>query len=58
MTDEQLAAAIRESVARLNDILTEAARTGLSVTVRITSHQTYLPGVEQLVVEPRIFKQL
>jgi len=58
MNDEQLAQSVRDAVTRLNETLTEAARAGLSVTLRTTAHQTATAGVEQLVVEPRIVKQL
>ncbi|MBP2297497.1 hypothetical protein [Azospirillum picis] len=57
MTDTELAHSVREAVERLNLALAEAARHNLAVTLRTTSHQT-TGGVEQVVVEPQIFKQL
>nr|WP_222529023.1 hypothetical protein [Azospirillum sp. 412522] len=57
MTDEDLAQTVRDAVERLNAALAEAARHNLAVTLRTTAHQT-TGGVEQIVVEPRIFKQL
>ncbi|WP_173380531.1 hypothetical protein [Azospirillum sp. B510] len=57
MTDAELARSVRDAVERLNSALAEAARHNLAVTLRTTSHQTG-GGVEQVVVEPRIFKQL
>jgi hypothetical protein len=58
MNDEQLARSIRDAVSRLNEILAETARAGLSVTLRTTSHQTTTTGVEQLVVDVKIHKLL
>ena len=57
MTDEELAKLVRDSVARLNEVLAKAARNNLAVTLRTTSHQS-THGVEQIVVEAQIFKQL
>jgi hypothetical protein len=57
MTDAELAQSVRNAVDTLNAALAEAARHNLAVTLRTTSHQT-TGGVEQIVVEPRIFKQL
>lgn len=57
MKDEELAKQVRDAVAALNEVLAEAARHSLAVTVRTTAHQT-TNGVEQVVVESRIFKQL
>ncbi|CAO3439866.1 hypothetical protein [Azospirillum endophyticum] len=57
MTDAELAQSVRDAVERLNAALAEAARHNLAVTLRSTAHQT-TGGVEQIVVEPRIFKQL
>lgn len=57
MTDAELAQSIRDAVERLNAALAEAARHNLAVTLRTTAHQT-TGGVEQIVVEPRILKQL
>ncbi|MBK1838174.1 hypothetical protein JHL17_12190 [Azospirillum sp. YIM B02556] len=57
MTDTELAQSVRDAVDRLNAALAEAARHNLAVTLRSTAHQT-TGGVEQIVVEPRIFKQL
>ncbi len=57
MTDEALAQAVREAVDTLNERLALAARHSLAVTLRTTAHQT-TSGVEQVVVEPRIYKQL
>ena len=58
MHDEQLAHAVRNAISQLNDTLADAARAGLSVTVRTTAHQTAIAGIEQLVVDARILKQL
>ncbi len=58
MTDEYVAKTVRDAVARLNEALAEAARAGLSVTLRSTSHQTTTVGVEQLAVDVRIHKLL
>ena len=57
MKDEQVAQQVRDAVAKLNEALTQAARQSLAVNLRTTSHQT-THGVEQVVVEARIFKQL
>ncbi|CAO3361852.1 hypothetical protein [Azospirillum sp. A29] len=57
MSDAEIAQTVREAVERLNAALAEAARHNLAVTLRTTAHQT-TGGVEQVVVEPRIFKQL
>lgn len=57
MKDEQLAQQVRDTVAKLNEVLAEAARQSLAVNLRTTSHQS-THGVEQVVVEARIFKQL
>ena len=57
MTDEELAKAVRDAVGKLNEALAEAARHSLAVTLRTTAHQT-TSGVEQVVAEARIFKQL
>ncbi|WP_199902305.1 hypothetical protein [Azospirillum sp. B506] len=57
MTDAELAQTVRDAVDRLNAALAEAAQHNLSVTLRTTAHQT-AGGVEQVVVEPRILKQL
>lgn len=57
MTDAELAQSVRTAVEKLNAALAEAARQNLAVTLRTTSHQT-TGGVEQVVVETRIFKQL
>ncbi|WP_169732778.1 hypothetical protein [Azospirillum halopraeferens] len=57
MTDEELARAVREAVANLNGTLALAARQSLAVHLRTTSHQT-AHGVEQIVVEAKILKQL
>lgn len=57
MTDAELAQTVRDAVERLNAALAEAARHNLAVTLRTTAHQT-TGGVEQVVVEPRIFKLL
>lgn len=57
MSDAEIAQSVREAVERLNAALAEAARHNLAVTLRTTAHQT-TGGVEQVVVEPRIFKQL
>ncbi|WP_199229644.1 hypothetical protein [Azospirillum sp. TSO22-1] len=57
MNDDELAKQVRDAVATLNEVLTRAARHSLAVTLRTTSHQT-TNGVEQVVVEARIFKQL
>ena len=58
MTDEQLAAAVRDAIVRLNTSLADAARAGLAVTLHSTSHQTSHTGYEQVVVEAEIFKRL
>lgn len=57
MTDAELAQAVRDAVERLNVALLDAARNNLAVTLRTTVHQT-TGGVEQVVVESRILKQL
>ncbi|CBS90827.1 hypothetical protein [Azospirillum lipoferum] len=57
MTDAELAQSVRTAVEKLNSALAEAARQNLAVTLRTTAHQT-TGGVEQVVVETRIFKQL
>ena len=57
MKDQDVAQRVRDAVAALNEALTEAARNSLAVNLRTTSHQT-THGVEQVVVEARIFKQL
>lgn len=57
MTDEQIAKAVRDAIASLNQALAEAARHNVAVTLRTTAHQT-ATGAEQVVVEPRIFKLL
>ncbi|WP_431860355.1 hypothetical protein [Azospirillum sp.] len=57
MNDEDLAKQVRDAVATLNEVLTQAARHSLAVTLRTTAHQT-TNGVEQVVVEARILKQL
>lgn len=57
MKDEQLAREVREAVAKLNEVLARAAQQNLAVTLRTTAHQT-TGGVEQVVVETKIFKQL
>ncbi|MFP5511987.1 MAG: hypothetical protein ACLGJC_02730 [Alphaproteobacteria bacterium] len=57
MTDDELAQSVRDAVDNLNAALAEAARQNLAVTLRTTAHQT-TGGVEQVVVETRIFKQL
>ncbi len=57
MTDADLAKAVRDAVAALNEALAQAARHNLAVTLRTTAHQT-TGGVEQVVVESRIFKML
>ncbi|MBP2314128.1 hypothetical protein [Azospirillum soli] len=57
MTDEELAQSVRAAVERLNEALAVAARHSVAVTLRTTAHQT-TNGVEQIVVEARIFKQL
>lgn len=57
MTDEELARSVRAAVERLNEALATAARHSVAVTLRTTAHQT-TNGVEQVVVEARIFKQL
>ena len=57
MTDTEIAQSVRDAVDHLNAALAEAARHNLAVTLRTTSHQT-TGGVEQVVVETRIFKQL
>ena len=57
MTDAELAQSVRDAVERLNAALAEAARHNLAVTLRTTAHQT-TGGVEQIVVEPRLLKQL
>ncbi|HYF87307.1 hypothetical protein [Azospirillum sp.] len=57
MTDTELAQSVRDAVDTLNAALAEAACHNLAVTLRTTSHQT-TGGVEQVVVETRIFKQL
>ncbi|HYH19817.1 MAG TPA: hypothetical protein VD995_14480 [Azospirillum sp.] len=57
MKDEQLAREVRETVTKLNEVLARAARHNLAVTLRTTAHQT-TGGVEQVVVETKIFKQL
>ncbi|MBP2228482.1 hypothetical protein J2847_001773 [Azospirillum agricola] len=57
MKDADLAKAVRDAVATLNEALAQAARHNLAVTLRTTAHQT-TGGVERVVVEPRIFKQL
>ncbi|MEI6556855.1 MAG: hypothetical protein WCO00_00485 [Rhodospirillaceae bacterium] len=58
MTDEHLASAVREAVARLNETLAEAARAGPAVTLRTTAHQSAIAGVEHRVTKVRILKQL
>jgi len=58
INDEQVVKSVRDAVARLNEALAEAARAGLSVTLRTTSHQTTTAGVEQVVVDARIYKLL
>jgi hypothetical protein len=58
MTDEYVVKTVRDAVARLNEALAEAARAGLAVTLRTTSHQTTTAGIEQVVVEARICKLL
>ena len=57
MTDQDVAQQVRDAVAALNEALTAAARSSLAVNLRTTAHQT-THGVEQVVVEARIFKQL
>jgi len=57
MTDDELAQQVRDAVTTLNEVLAQAARHSLAVNLRTTSHQT-THGVEQVVVEARIFKQL
>ncbi|SMH34316.1 hypothetical protein [Azospirillum agricola] len=57
MKDADLAKAVRDAVATLNEALAQAAQHNLAVTLRTTAHQT-TGGVERVVVEPRIFKQL
>ena len=57
MKDEDVANTLRQAVAALNEALALAARNGLAVTLRTTSHQT-THGVEQLVAEVQILKQL
>lgn len=57
MTDAELAQSVRAAVEKLNSALAEAARQNLAVTLRTTAHQT-TGGVEQVVVETRILKQL
>ncbi|HEY0837036.1 MAG TPA: hypothetical protein VGE72_24205 [Azospirillum sp.] len=57
MKDEQLAREVRDAVAKLNEVLARAARQNLAVHLRTTVHQT-TGGVEQVVVETKIFKQL
>ncbi|HYE43788.1 MAG TPA: hypothetical protein VEA15_10380 [Caulobacteraceae bacterium] len=57
MNDEEMAQQVRDAVAALNEALTQAARNSLAVNLRTTAHQT-THGVEQVVVEARIFKQL
>jgi len=57
MKDEQLAREVRDAVAKLNEVLARAAQHSLAVTLRTTAHQT-TGGVEQVVVETKIFKQL
>ncbi|WP_448206600.1 hypothetical protein [Azospirillum sp. sgz302134] len=57
MTDEELARGVREAVAALNEALAAAARQGVAVELRTTAHQT-TTGVEQLVAEVRLFKQI
>jgi len=55
--DAELAKAVRDAVAVLNETLAEAARNNLAVTLRATAHQT-TGGVEQVVVETQIHKRL
>ncbi len=57
MTDEDLAQRVRDAVATLNETLTVAAHHRLAISLNTTSHQT-THGVERVVVEARIFKQL
>lgn len=57
MTDADLAGAVRDAVAALNQTLAEAARHNLAVVLRTTTHQT-TGRVEQTVVATQIFKQL
>jgi hypothetical protein len=57
MTDEEVARTVRDAVAALNEALATAARQGVAVDLRQTAHQT-TSGVERVVVEARIFKQL
>ncbi len=58
MPDDLVVKSVRDAVARLNEALAEAARAGLAVTLRNTAHQTTTTGVEQVVVEARIYKLL
>lgn len=57
MSDENLAQRVRDAVAALNEVLAQAAKSSLAVNLRTTAHQS-THGVEQVVVEARIFKQL
>ena len=57
MPHDQLAKSVREAVAQLNTALADAAQAGLAIQLRNTAHQS-TSGVEQLVVEVKIFRQL
>ena len=57
MNDEEVARTVRDAVAALNEALATAARQGVAVDLRQTAHQT-TSGVERVVVEAQIFKQL
>lgn len=57
MQDDQRANAVRDAVSRLNQALADAARANLAVKLSTTAHQT-ASGVERIVVEARIYKQL
>ncbi|HYD29788.1 MAG TPA: hypothetical protein VEB64_02885 [Azospirillaceae bacterium] len=52
-----MATAVRDAVSRLNATLAAAAKASLAVTLTTTAHQT-TGGVEQVVVEAKIYKQL
>jgi hypothetical protein len=56
-TDLALAAEIRAAVARLNEAVAAASRRNLSVTVRMTTHQT-AGGAELAIVEAEVCKRL
>ncbi|WP_207476555.1 hypothetical protein [Arenibaculum pallidiluteum] len=57
MTDDEVAAELRQRIAELNAVLATAARGGLKVELESSTHQT-AGGAPMVVVEARIYKQL